>query len=179
MSARSGSSRASRPTGTSSRTGPRPGSQPELVVGFDRDEASETALQVARDLARRLHAHLTVVHAVDLGDYPIDPDTPGWEDQAEVTLAEERARVQQALAGHRFGWSYETRHGEPADVLIQVAEERDALLIVVGRHEHGVSERLRRLIDGSVSHRLTNRCGRPVLVVPHDHGPYPAPQVPA
>jgi nucleotide-binding universal stress UspA family protein len=64
-------------------------------------------------------------------------------------------------------------------VLIQVAEERAALLIVVGRHEHGVSERLRRLIDGSVSHRLTNRGGRPVLVVPHDHGPYPAPQVPA
>jgi nucleotide-binding universal stress UspA family protein len=140
----------------------------DLVLGFDRDVAGQAALDVARDMAERLHAHLTVVHVVSLHDHPIDPDLPNWEDLARQTLAEERFRVERALSGHRFGWSYEARQGSPADVLVQVAEERDALVIVVGRHGHGLGEGLRRLIDGSVSHRLLQRCGRPVLVVPHD-----------
>jgi nucleotide-binding universal stress UspA family protein len=144
--------------------------QPEtdLVLGFDRDAASQAALEVARDLADRLRAHLTVVHVVSLHDYPIDPDLPNWEDLARQTLAEERSLVERALTGHRFGWSYQACHGSPVDVLVQVAEERDALVIVVGRHGHGIGDGLRRLIDGSVSHRVLQRCGRPVLVVPHD-----------
>ncbi|SDY79138.1 Nucleotide-binding universal stress protein, UspA family [Modestobacter sp. DSM 44400] len=139
-----------------------------LVLGFDRDEASDAALAVAVDLADRLQAHLAVVHVVNLGDYPVDPDTPGWEDQARETLAEERGRVERALHGHRFGWSYEAWFGSPVDSLVRVAETRDAFMVVVGRHGHGVSEGLRRLIDGSVSRRLIKTCGRPVLVVPHD-----------
>jgi nucleotide-binding universal stress UspA family protein len=146
----------------------------ELVLGYDRDEASQAALEVARDLGGRLHAHLTVVHVVTLGDYPVDPDGPGWEEQAEVTLADERSRVARALADHRFGWSYEARHGVPEEVLLHVADERDALLVVVGHHGRGTSEGLRRLIDGSVSRRLLRRCARPVLVVPAG-SPRPSP----
>jgi nucleotide-binding universal stress UspA family protein len=54
-------------------------------------------------------------------------------------------------------------------VLATAAEEHDAYLIVVGRHEHTIGEQLRRLIDGSTSHSLLDRCGRPVLVVPAEH----------
>jgi nucleotide-binding universal stress UspA family protein len=137
-----------------------------LVLGFDRDEASEAALAVAADLAGRLQAHLAVVHVVDLRDHPIDPDSPDWEARARETLAEERSRVQRALRGHGHGWSYEVWHGSPVAVLRQVAEQRDAYAVVVGRHGHGAGEALRRLVDGSVSHRLLRACDRPVLVVP-------------
>ena len=70
---------------------------------------------------------------------------------------------------HAFGWSYRARRGPPAAVLATAAEEHDAYLIVVGRHEHAIGEQLRRLIDGSTSHSLLDRCGRPVLVVPAEH----------
>lgn len=166
MSENTASTQASGPTVMLSGSAPSVQPQTNLVLGFGRDEASNVALGVAHDLADRLHAYLAVVHIVNLGDYPIDSDSPDWERQARLTLDEERSRVQRVLVDYRFGWSYEARYGLPVDVLLQVAEERDAFLIVVGRHGHGMSEGLRRLIDGSVSHRLMKRGARPVLVVP-------------
>ena len=138
-----------------------------LVVGFDRDDVSRAALTVAADLAGRLAARLVVVHVVDLTDYPIDPEADDWEEQAQRTLSEERDTVQQLLAAHRFGWSYEARSGSPADALVTAAETHDALLIVVGRHGSRVGGLLRRLLGGSVSRRLVTATTRPVLVVPH------------
>jgi nucleotide-binding universal stress UspA family protein len=137
-----------------------------LVVGFDRAEVSRTALRVGADLAARLAARLVVVHAVDLDDYPIDPEAADWEDQARRALAEERRTVGEVLAEHRFGWSYEARSGPPVDALVATAEAHGALMIVVGRHGSGVSEALRRLLEGSVSRRLVKAAARPVLVVP-------------
>jgi nucleotide-binding universal stress UspA family protein len=158
--------RLARPAVTAAGRSPDAAPRTTLVLGFDRDRASDAALAGAVDLAGRLQAHLVVVHVVSLGDFPVDPDAPDWEDQAREALAEERARVGRALAGHRYGWSYELHAGAPVDVLVQVAEDRDAYAIVVGRHGRGISEVLRRLIDGSVSRRLPATCGRPVLVVP-------------
>src|SRR3954451_10301334 len=155
--------------------GGRPDAAPrtDLVLGFDRDGASDAALAVAVDLAGRVQARLTVVHIVTPGDYPIDPDAPDWEDEARVSLAEERSRVERAMDGHRFGWSYEAWYGSPVVVLLHVAEQRSAYAIVVGHHGRGVSEALRRLIDGSVSRSLLRTCGRPLLVVPEPAGPAP------
>lgn len=68
---------------------------------------------MAVDLAGRLHARLAVVHVVNLGDYPIDPDTPGWKQQARQTLADERRQVEEALRGHAYGWFYQAWHGSP------------------------------------------------------------------
>ncbi|WP_138760087.1 universal stress protein [Modestobacter altitudinis] len=161
------------PAVTVAGSGPDAGPRTTLVLGFDRDRASDAALGVAVDLADRLRAHVAVVHVVNLNDFPVDPDAPDWEDQARDALAEERARVERALRGHRYGWSYEAHSGGPVEVLVQVAEDRDAYAIVVGRHGRGVSEGLRRLVDGSVSRRLLSTCGRPVLVVPAGTGPSP------
>jgi nucleotide-binding universal stress UspA family protein len=138
-----------------------------LVVGFAHDDVSRTALTVAANLAGRLAARLVVVHVVDLDDYPIDPEAADWEEQAQRTLREERRTVQQALVGHRFGWSYEAHSGHPVEALIAVAEAQDALLIVVGHHGSSISDGLRRLLEGSVSRRLVRVAARPVLVVPH------------
>jgi nucleotide-binding universal stress UspA family protein len=77
--------------------------------------------------------------------------------------------VERAVTGHGFGWTYQARHGAPVAALAAAADEHDAYLVVVGRHGHAIGEQLRRLLEGSVSHRLLDRCGRPVLVVPTEH----------
>lgn len=136
-----------------------------LVLGFDHDEASRAALRTAVDLAGRLRARLTVVHIVDLVDYPGNLDAPDWAEYARRTLADEQRQVAEALRDHAHGWSYEAWYGPPAATLIRVAEAQDALMVIVGRHGHGVSEGLHRLLDGSVSRHLATRCPRPVLVV--------------
>lgn len=137
-----------------------------LVVGHSHDPAADDALCVAADLARRLHADLHVVHGVDLSDYPIDPDRPDWEAQARRTLAAQRRRVAAVLAGSPGSWTYHAGHGDPAGLLIEVAEETDALMIIVGSHGEGLGATFERLLGGSVSRAVLRRQHRPVLIVP-------------
>lgn len=138
-----------------------------LVVGFDRSTASLAALEKAAEIGGRLGAELHVLHAVDLADYPIDPDADDWESQAAKSLDEERGTVAVALAGYPYGWSYSALRAEPAEALNRLAEQVDALMIVVGVRSNGWRHLFERLASPSVSHRLMNHTHRPVLVVSH------------
>jgi len=59
---------------------------PAIVVGCNRHPASLSALGTAARLGQPLDAVLSVIHAIDLADYPIDPDSPDWEEHCERTL---------------------------------------------------------------------------------------------
>lgn len=148
---------------------PRPGDAgaagAALVVGFDRSAASLAALATGGELGRRLGAELHVVHAVDLADYPVDPDADDWEGQAATTLQAQRRSVDEALAGYPHRWRYLAVRAEPADALVWAADRCDALMIVVGAHSTGWRRLLDRLSGPSVSERLLGHCHRPVLVV--------------
>ena len=143
------------------------GSAGGLVVGFDRDRSSVEALERAAQLTTRLLIPLHVVHAVDLRDYPIDPDGPDWENEARATLRDEERTVHDVLDRFDCVWSYQAGRADPADLLIKVASETEALMIVVGSHGQGIGTALTHLLEGSIEHRLLS--GRPpcgVLVVP-------------
>ena len=136
-----------------------------LVVGFDRSAASLAALATGADLGRRLGAELHVVHAVDLADYPVDPDVDDWEGQAATALQAQRRSVDEVLAPYPHRWRYLAVRAEPADALVWAADRCDALMIVVGAHSTGWRRLLDRLSGPSVSERLLGHCHRPVLVV--------------
>jgi nucleotide-binding universal stress UspA family protein len=152
--------------------GAEPQVQPSahLVVGYDLAPASQRALRVAADIARRLSAYLHVVHIVDLSDYPVDPDAADWEQRAQACLRREHDHVEAALLGHQGGWEYHAWRGDPVRLLAHVAEEHNALMIVVGTRGGGFGVGLARLLGGSTSHGLVRRTERPVLVVPAGHG---------
>lgn len=137
-----------------------------LVLGHARDPASAHALEVAADLARRLHAHLHIVHGVDLADYPIDPDAADWEQQADRALAEQHRQVDVAMASAPNSWTYHAARGDPVSLLTVVATEHDALMIIVGTRGEGFGATLERMLGRSVSHGVIRRQHRPVLVVP-------------
>ena len=143
--------------------------QLNLVMGFDLTPVSECALEVAADLTRRLGAQLHVVHVVDLGDYPIDPDRSDWEEQGKKLLAREREAVRTVLSTFNGRWTYHAWHGDPARLLVTVADEFDALMIVIGAPRDGVGAAISHLIQRSVTTGLTGHRGhRPVLVVPRN-----------
>lgn len=146
-------------------------SRAHLVLGHDRHPHSEAALSVAADLTRRLHAHLHVVHGIDLADYPIDPDAADWEQQAQDALADQRRQVTAALVDCHTGSSYHAWRGDPVKLLAVVADETDALMIIVGTRGEGPGKILDRILDRSVSHGLIARQQRPVLVVPPNDTP--------
>jgi nucleotide-binding universal stress UspA family protein len=136
-----------------------------LVVGFDRSPEARAALACAAELGIRLGAHLHVVHAISLDDYPIDPDVGEWEDEARRMLEGERADLTAILSDHPCGWSYLAGRGDPVELLVESADERDALMIVVGTRGEGLRGAVHRLLGPSISHGLIGHAERPVLVV--------------
>jgi nucleotide-binding universal stress UspA family protein len=158
-------------------TGPAPQVEHDehLVLGYDLAPASQRALSVAVDFARRLGAHLHVVHVVDLSDYPVDPDAADWEEHAQASLRREHDNVEAALRYHAGSWTYHAWYGDPIGLLARVADEHDALMIIVGTRGAGFGAALARLAGGSTSHGLLRRSDRPVLVVPARHDDENAP----
>jgi nucleotide-binding universal stress UspA family protein len=133
------------------------------LAGYDRHLASHQALEVAADLAWTLGAALVVLHVIDLHDYPIDPDRADWEAEAERTIASERRAAERLLRGAYIEWTYVTARAQPAPALAKLAQDIDAMFIVVGASGRGVAH---HLLHGSVPQALARKQPRPVLVVP-------------
>lgn len=153
---------------TSHHSDPTSNLDPTLIVGYSGKPSSDDVVLVAADLARRAGIRLHVVHAICLADYPIDPDASDWEEQATATVAEQRRHVESLLAATATQWSYEALRGIPAVVLTRVANQQNALLIVLGGPGKSLFQAI-RLGGASVSRNVIGRQPRPVLVVPASH----------
>jgi nucleotide-binding universal stress UspA family protein len=134
-----------------------------LVVGHDGHPAATAALRVAIELAESLHAKLDVVHCITVEDAGLDPDTEEFEEQLDRNIAHERDVIEQALSLTACAWNYHEERGDPVARLAALAEELDAMFIVVGSTHRGM---LHQLTARSVSRRLVQMQKRPVLVVP-------------
>jgi nucleotide-binding universal stress UspA family protein len=67
-----------------------------------------------------------------------------------------------SLAGRKVETEYVVELGDPAERLLEVAEQRDADLVVVGSREHGF---LDRLLARPVGEAVARRSERDVLLV--------------
>jgi nucleotide-binding universal stress UspA family protein len=86
------------------------------------------------------------------------PAPPEPEELARRQL--ERARM--SLASRKVETEYVVELGDPAERLLEVADQRDADLIVVGSREHGFLE---RLLGRPVNEAVARRSERDVLLV--------------
>lgn len=137
-----------------------------VVVGVDGSEPSLRALDTALTIADAggvvtcVAAWRTEVEGGMLVSWPVADASATVEERFEEVL--ERALVQRAGEHPGVGTRSVVRHGHAADVLLDVAREVDADLVVVGSRGHGGFV---GLLLGSVSRRLLNHADRPVLVV--------------
>ena len=136
-----------------------------IVVGTDGTDRSLIAVDHAARLAAVFSAELHVVAAAS----PIGArDTPSSMSRRVVTELSDLSAKAAAKIGHdaskRHGVRVveHPRVGEPASVLMAVADAVDADLIVVG-HKHSPGQV--RKFTGSVPSRLANHCDRPLLIV--------------
>lgn len=132
-----------------------------LVVGYDDSTTARAALAVALDLARDLGDEVVVVYGVR------PPGGVGEEYAAtEEAIAElgraalADARLQAQAAGAEV--EAVLVDASPRDAVVQVADERDARMIVVGAHGPGT---VRSALLGSTTRRVLLETTRPVLVV--------------
>lgn len=133
-----------------------------IVVGVDGSEHAARALDFAADLAVRSHGRIVAVHAATAG---------AMVDASVVPLATEGRNLPELLDGwceplHARGLEDHESvivEGDARTALIQVAEERDADLLVVGSRGLGP---VSRLLIGSVSSSILQHSPVPVTIVP-------------
>jgi nucleotide-binding universal stress UspA family protein len=143
-----------------------------LLVGVDRSEASRTALELAADVAVALGGSLSVLEVVDfVPPFPLAEPPTGVGGGERRSAGSTLALVEDEVRGIRergVGVQVIVRSGDPAATLLEVADDVDADLVVVGtRGRGGPAE----LLLGSVARTVADRARRPTLVVPATAGP--------
>jgi nucleotide-binding universal stress UspA family protein len=137
----------------------------KILLATDGSEDAELAARVAADLTKRTAAELHLSHAwrpLPYYAYPsLVPEEyhPPYEEGAKKLLDEQVGRIERA------GGTVAESHlvtGRPAEAIIELGEEIDAGLIVVGSRGHGP---VGRLVMGSVSEGVVHHAHCPVLVV--------------
>ena len=139
-----------------------------IVVGVDGSEQSRRAASVAAALARARHAKLVIATVVrpPEGWWGIVGSPPTAEALGDSLSDAQRDVLDTTIAAVDLDdVDYETREeiGDASSLLIEVCEEIDADLLVVGRRGSGL---LRRMVVGSVANHLVHEAPCPVIVVP-------------
>jgi nucleotide-binding universal stress UspA family protein len=133
-----------------------------LAVGTDGSETAAEAVKAAAEIAKRFDAKLVLVSAFrESGESPSDPggDETQWAFNPVARLREILARQEEELRAEGIDCSTLLAEGNPADVLVQLAEECGADLLVIGNRG------IRRRVLGSVPNSVTHRAPCAVLVV--------------
>jgi len=133
-----------------------------IVLGYDESPGARRALGYAVDLAKLLGDALVIVYGAE------PPGRMGDELAEHFKAVAERGRaaldqaVETATAAG-VAATVELVDEKPAQALLDVADQHDARLIVVGTY--GESP-LRGAMLGSTPHKLLHWSSRPVLCVP-------------
>jgi len=131
-----------------------------IVVGTDGSETADEAVRQAAQLARALGArvHLVCVYEPGAGADAQDGWASGTREAVDATLARSAAVIEaEGVEVERY-----PQRGDPADAILDVAEERDADLIVIGNRGRTGAK---RFLLGSVPNRISHHAPCAVLII--------------
>lgn len=137
-----------------------------IVIATDGSPSATEAVSTGIELANEQGAAVTFVHVLPPDDYILAgrvaaslPRPHEVEiDESEVALHD----AAEAAESAGVSYSLERVSGETVDVIVGIAELKNADLIVVGSRGRGA---VTSTILGSVSKGVLNHAGRPVLIV--------------
>lgn len=143
----------------------RPADGP-ILLATDLGPATAQAVAFARALAERRGRPLELVHVGE--DYYDDRDDvdhhPAWLQARDNYRAEVAQAAEQWAVAHGLGdLPRHVRHGDPVLEIAELAEARDAVMVVVGSRRLGAAA---RLFLSSTASALAGLAPCPVAVVP-------------
>jgi nucleotide-binding universal stress UspA family protein len=139
----------------------------KIVVGIDGSDASKNALRWAVEDARARGAEVVALHAYEVPVPALDAvapatpvDLPGLISEAQDDAQQFAAKVVDEVVGNVVSVDVApiAVEDEPARALVDAS--RDADLLVVGSHGHGLSG----LLLGSVSLECAQHAACPVVI---------------
>ena len=138
----------------------------QILVPIDFEQPSEHALAYAMDLAEALGArvHVITAYQMPIATFPGGEPIATPEIVARLVEASQRA-LDEACARYRERKVALTSHveeGDPRDVILRVAREKAANVIVMGTHGR---KGIVRLLIGSVTEAVLRTAEVPVVTV--------------
>jgi nucleotide-binding universal stress UspA family protein len=137
-----------------------------IAVGTDGSDTAQTAVDFAMDMAERYGAKLIVASAYT----PVSesrlrreqaeaPDDIQWSINPSEEVDATLRAVEEAAKERGLQYASEARNGEPADVIVDIAEAHGADVIVVG------NKGMQRRILGSVPNSVAKNAPCSVMIV--------------
>ena len=135
-----------------------------IAVGTDGSGTATEAVAVAADLAQRLDAKLVLLSAFQgSGKAPVDHSGASvelqWAMSTAAQVQEILVRTEADLKAKAIDCTSIVDEGDPADVLVRLATECGADLLVIG------NKGMERRVLGSVPNTVTHKASCSVLVV--------------
>ena len=137
-----------------------------VAVGTDGSGTATKAVEAAVDLAARYDARIVFLSAYT----PVDehrlrkekrdaPEDVQWSINPEEDVDATLETATELADKHGLKWTTEAKQGDPATVLVELADKHDADVLVIGNRG------MQRRVLGSVPNSVTHKANCSVLVV--------------
>ena len=134
-----------------------------VAVGTDGSGTASKAVEAAADIAERFGATLVLLSAFEGTDRPTSDgsgaDERQWAHNNDARVRELLSRTEQELRERKIECTSMHDEGDPAEVLVRLAEDCGADLLVIG------SVGMHRRVLGSVPNTVTHKAPCSVYVV--------------
>jgi nucleotide-binding universal stress UspA family protein len=133
-----------------------------IAVGTDGSKTADTAVEHAAEMARRFGARLVLLGAFSDSaskDEAAEDVELQWTWRPYARLKTALERKQAALRREGVDCDCRLEEGHPADVLLELARDCEADLLVIG------NKGMKRRLLGSVPNTLTHKAECSVLIV--------------
>jgi nucleotide-binding universal stress UspA family protein len=131
-----------------------------IIVGYDGSDCAKEAVRVGIEIGKLYGEKVVIAFGYELN--PVAGELHDYH-AALKEIATQRLTEATALVADAGELEAVIVEREPAHGLVELADERDARVIVVGTRGEGP---LRGALLGSTPHKLLQLSDRPVLVVP-------------
>jgi nucleotide-binding universal stress UspA family protein len=137
-----------------------------IAVGTDGSDTATKAVEFALDLAEKFGSRMVFISSyTPVSETRIkreQRDAPGdvqWAINPAEDVEAALRQVEEMADDRGLKWTSEARQGDPADVLVEIAEAHNADLLVIG------NKGMQRRVLGSVPNSVTHKANCSVVIV--------------
>jgi nucleotide-binding universal stress UspA family protein len=145
----------------------------KILWATDGSEEADNALSNARYLAGLSGAEIIGAHVIPLPTVLLfeslsdDVEFKNWIRKVEDEFTEKFAKIKKQLSKSNIKFEGVLLRGKPSEKLREFARKRNADLIVMGKHGHGI---IASLLLGSETARVVKATDKPVLITKDKKG---------